>query len=248
MNSNLPVNDISAKLKNKTELYNVLTREGDIFLPPKQDSTQKFLRDIMLGNKLYVKWSTVIITKVPQYKGPQVHDLVRFAESHVKIKDYLPEYEYNKERNREWLCTLINTLIRDEFQNFIDTKVAKRKKELIKNQNLGIKAKPEIVEIFRRSQAVSTMRVKSQFLVRMPTETKDKNLISALKEEKRLKDNKINELFAEIDELKQKVNDMKDEQIDSQVNLDKLANLYKLGIIDDQGLPIDDKMKLRCCL
>ena len=48
MNSNLTVNDISAKFKNKIELYNVLTREGDIFLLTNQDSSQKFLRDIIL--------------------------------------------------------------------------------------------------------------------------------------------------------------------------------------------------------
>ena len=36
----------------------------------------------------------------------------------------------------------------------MDTKVTKRAKELIKNQNLGIRVKPEIVEIFIRSQVV----------------------------------------------------------------------------------------------
>ena len=92
-----------------------------------------------------------------QYKGLQVRNLVRFAESHVNIKNYLPKYEYYKEQNREWLYTLINTLIRDEFLNFIDTRVAQRKKELIKNQNFGIRAKAEIVKIFRKSQAISTM-------------------------------------------------------------------------------------------
>ena len=51
MNNNLTVNDLSVKFKSKIELYNVLTREGDVYLPPKQDSTQKSLRDIMLGNK-----------------------------------------------------------------------------------------------------------------------------------------------------------------------------------------------------
>ena len=32
MHSNLTVGDLSAKFKSKTELYNVLTREGDIYL------------------------------------------------------------------------------------------------------------------------------------------------------------------------------------------------------------------------
>ena len=55
INNELTVNDLSAKFKSKTELYNVLTREGNIYLPPKQDSTQQFLRSIMLGVKHYVK-------------------------------------------------------------------------------------------------------------------------------------------------------------------------------------------------
>ena len=54
-NNELTVSDLSAKFKSKTELYNLLAREGNIYLPPKQDSSKKFLRSIMLGSKLYVK-------------------------------------------------------------------------------------------------------------------------------------------------------------------------------------------------
>ena len=43
-----------------------------------------------------------------------------------------------------------------------------------------------------------------QFIIGMLKEIKDQKLISALEEEKRLNDNKMNYLFAEIDELKQK--------------------------------------------
>ena len=55
MNNDLTINDLSVKFKSKTELYNVLVHEGSIYLPPKQDTTQIFLRSIMLGSKLYVK-------------------------------------------------------------------------------------------------------------------------------------------------------------------------------------------------
>ena len=48
------------------------------------------------------------------------------------------------------------------------------------------------------------MRRMFQFIIRMLKEIKDQKLISALEEEKRLNDNKMNYLFAEIDELKQK--------------------------------------------
>ena len=35
----LTVNDLSTKLKSKAEVYNLLKREGGIYLPPKQYST-----------------------------------------------------------------------------------------------------------------------------------------------------------------------------------------------------------------
>ena len=84
------VNDLAVKWKSKIELFNVLTREGDIYLPPKQDATQKYLRDVLLGNKLYVKWSKVIVTKVPQYSGLRVKDIIKFAETEVDIHRFLP--------------------------------------------------------------------------------------------------------------------------------------------------------------
>ena len=48
----LTVNDLAAKFKSKSELYNLLTREGECYLPPKQYSTQKYLRDVLLGKKV----------------------------------------------------------------------------------------------------------------------------------------------------------------------------------------------------
>ena len=99
----LTVNNLSTKFKSKTKLCNLLTREGDIYLPLKQDSTQKFIRDIMLGIKLYVKCSNVIVIKVPHYKGLYVKDLLKFVASKMNIKKYLPEYEYSEEPNKEWL-------------------------------------------------------------------------------------------------------------------------------------------------
>ena len=160
---NITVNDLAAKFKSKTELYNVLTREGEIYLPPKPDSTQKFLREVMNGSKLYIKCSNVAVIKVPHYKGLNVRDLLRFASSKVNIKDYLPDYKYIKEPNREWLCNVINSLIQEEFHEFIQEKVDKRRKELIKSQNLGIAIKPEFEALFANSNAVSTMKGKSHF-------------------------------------------------------------------------------------
>ena len=95
-NEDLTVSYLAAKFKSKIEIYNVLTREGNVYLPPKQYSTQKFLRKIMLGTKLYIKLNEVKVIKAPQYKGLYFKDLLNFAATKVNTKNYLPDYEYFK--------------------------------------------------------------------------------------------------------------------------------------------------------
>ena len=127
----ITVNDLDVKCKSKTELYNVLMREGNVYLPPKQNATQKYLRELLLGKKSYVKWSEVIVIQVLQYKGLRVKDLLNFSESEFEMHDFLPKYDYNKEPSREWFCNLINTLITDKFKEFINVEIKWRNKELI---------------------------------------------------------------------------------------------------------------------
>ena len=119
----MTVNDLSSKFKSKVELYNLLKREGDIYLPPKQDLTKKFLRDVMLGNKLNVKCRSVNVIKFSQCRGLYVGDLLKYAASIVDIKMYLQDWEYNKEPNREQLRNIINTLIKNEFRNMFSSKL-----------------------------------------------------------------------------------------------------------------------------
>ena len=147
----------------------------------------------------------------------------------------MPEYSYNKEPNREWLCNMINTLITDEFQEFIKMKVEKRNKEIISSQNLGIKATSEFVEIFKRSQSISTTNGKSHFLARNPKITKEQQKIITLEEEKKELDSKASILKEELNDLKSKMNDLQHQQEISDSNNDKLSKLYELGIIDENG-------------
>ena len=238
------VKHLAAKCKSKTELYNLLIRDGKIYLPPKQDATQKYLRELIQGKKLHLKWSEVILTKVPQYEGLKVKDLLRFAKSKTEIDQFLPEYSYNKEPNREWLCNMINTLITDEFQEFIKMKVEKRNKEIISSQNLGIKATSEFVEIFKRSQSISTTNGKSHFLARNPKITKEQQKIITLEEEKKELDSKASILKEELNDLKSKMNDLQHQQEISDSNNDKLSKLYELGRIDENGELIRNDMNI----
>ncbi len=45
------VNDISAKMKSKKELYNFLLQDCQAYLPPMDGTNVYFLKQIMRGNK-----------------------------------------------------------------------------------------------------------------------------------------------------------------------------------------------------
>ena len=49
------VKDLASKFKVKSELINVLSREGNVYLYPKRDVTQKYLRKLLRKEKLYIK-------------------------------------------------------------------------------------------------------------------------------------------------------------------------------------------------
>ena len=96
-----------------------------------------------------------------------------------------------------WLCNLINTLIPEKFKEFINLKIKKRNQELIEYQNLGIRVKREFIDIFNKSQSISTMKGKSHFLARAPKKTKDQLKVEKVEERK--------EAFSKVKELKRNI-------------------------------------------
>ena len=84
-NDNFTIGDLSVKCKSKTDLYNLLTREGKIYLPLKQDASQPYLRDILQENKFYLRCDVVTVIKVSQYKVLRVNNIIKFASSNLGI-------------------------------------------------------------------------------------------------------------------------------------------------------------------
>ena len=242
MSDQFTINDLAAKCKSKAEFYNLLTTEGGMYLPPIQDSTQAYLRGIMMGKKDYIKSKNVLVTKVPHYKNLTVSKILRFARSKGDINKYIPDYKYNKEPNREWLWNVINTLIPEEFSEFVSRNIALRKNELIKSQNLSITAMPEFISIFKTSQSVSMHKGRSHFLTREPKLSKDKILIGKIEEERQNSERKIQKLEVELLKLSDKIVDLEKSQENASENKDKLAKLFDLGIINENGEFINNEI------
>ena len=127
----------------------------------------------------------------------------------------MPKYSYEKETNRKWLCNIVNSLLTEDFNAFIEDKINIRKQELIKSQNISVSVKPECVKIFQNSQSISSSKGKSHFLARMPRPTKDQEKIRTLEEEKSDNFYKVKVLKLEIEELKDKMKKLEDDQKDA---------------------------------
>ena len=65
----------------------------------------------------------------------RVRDLIKIAEREFKIHEFLPDYDYHKEPNRDWLCNVISTVIPDKLKEFINEKTKERNKKLVESQN-----------------------------------------------------------------------------------------------------------------
>ena len=122
----------------------------------------------MHRSKQHIKLHKVKVIQVPQYEGLFVKDILKFAKTKVDIDEYLPEFGYNKEPNRQWVWNLVNSLVSDDFQNYIDKKVKLRKQNLIKQQNIKMTINYELINIFKSSNVISSEKEKSHFLARLP--------------------------------------------------------------------------------
>ena len=76
----------------------------------------------------------------------------------------------------------------------------------------------------------------------MPKLTKDQQRLKELEEEKNIAESKTKLLKRELDGLRDKITSTESIQGDADENIKKLGKLYKMGIIDENGEPINNNM------
>ena len=86
-------------------------------------------------------------------------DIIKNRETQLDVHFILPDYKYDIVSNREWCCSIVNTLIQRILKN-IKTKKFFKKDKICKSQILNAIIKPECVEMFKNSQSISYFNVK----------------------------------------------------------------------------------------
>ena len=162
----IQVSELGIKAKSKKEVYNLLYNEGDVYLPLIEDVHHKFISQILVGDKRYLKCSQIKVCSVPQLKGLRVEDLLKFAEENIDIKGYLPDYEYRKLPNRQWLCNMLNTLIGEKFKLYMKNVMKERVKHFINKRKMSVKDLPKFINIFKKSESISVHKGKTHYLVK----------------------------------------------------------------------------------
>ena len=231
------INNLAIKARSKKEVYSLLVTEGGIYLPPLADSNYKYISQVIVGEKKHLKSKDVTVWHVPQILGLKISQLLEFARSRVDIDSYLPDYDYKKEPNRQWVCNVINSLINKDFQELINLKIKERVKHVVMMKKLNVKALPEFINIFKASQNISTVNGRSHFLIKRAGKRKWEDVMKDDKEQ--LKDEiKLNErLKGEIEGLKDRIEYFRQREYELLKENELLHELSK-----DTRQPNEDKM------
>ena len=144
-------------------------------------------------------------------KEPQIEKLTIKKILNSENKSYLSTYDYNKYRDRYWICDVLNTLKYDEFQLFIKNSLKEIEKYLINKFNLI--SITVIAKIFKESQSISSfigrthfwMRSEYGFIKRMHPE-------EDIKSEEHDQSETINKLNIELNSLQKRLKPIKEEK------------------------------------
>ena len=125
------INDLAIKARSKKEIYFLLVNEGGIYLPPLADSNYKYISQMIVGDINHLKLKDVTVWYVPRILVLKISQLLEFVRSIVDIDSYLPDYDYKKEQNRQWVFNVINSLINKDFQKLINLKIKEGLKHVV---------------------------------------------------------------------------------------------------------------------
>ena len=233
--SEISIQQMGLKWRSKREVYNLLTTEGGCYLPPLADSHYKYISQVLVGDKKVLKWKDVKVCSVPHLKGLKINELLEFARTHFDVDNYIPDYEYDKKPNRNWIWNIINSVCQGEFQKYIEKKISDRTKFTINMKSFNLKALPEFISIFQSSKSISTDHGRSHFLLKTAGKRKWEEVKKDDAEQLRctVKENKL--LRDKIDKLHERI--FKYESVQNELLADrgKLCKLYEEGIVNSDG-------------
>ena len=177
---------------------------------------------------------------------------MNYARKKFNLADYLPKFRMP---NRPWVCNLskdfhfqdlVFTKLGDDFKTWVDDKMKEREIFLINKHSFTINVLPEFAEGFTKSKRVPSKlhylslcivaHGRSNFLLRNPPKKRPK--LEELKEVEMINidlDQANAQLYAEVSDLKQQINELKAINIENLQYKDKIESLILKGVLNKDG-------------
>jgi hypothetical protein len=89
--SRVMTSDLSKYIKSKDDIYDILTIEGQLHLPPFDECTMEFMKDVLSGKKLALRNDDVNMVRVPRYKEFNAVALTARALADPVVNKYVPD-------------------------------------------------------------------------------------------------------------------------------------------------------------
>lgn len=113
--------EFAAKYRSKREIYNFLACDVGIYLPPYDNITIYFLKELMSRKKKMLRTTQIRTMHVPQYEGLGIKEIRQFLdENHPEVYAYLPEPSLELPKTpKQWIINVVATILQDEFSKWV---------------------------------------------------------------------------------------------------------------------------------
>lgn len=122
----VPVSDWANKLRCKRDLYNILREDVGFVLPKFKNCKRRFLVQLCNGEKKGLPIKKAIPIDPPRYPCFETEALWQEYSRKSELVAYLPDVALGSLPDREFLCTLINSVIIDSIKTVKDKCVKDR--------------------------------------------------------------------------------------------------------------------------
>ena len=143
------------------EVYRLISYECRLYVPSIESVTIAHLKDIITNKKISISLDDVKPINVPYYKGLSIENILAFAGKYEIVQKALPVIKETLKFERSYICNVINTLLGEEFQKWVDDRVQERNMKVAVEGNQIIDMDPAIADVFLGSTAVSTTNGRS---------------------------------------------------------------------------------------
>ena len=88
----------------------------------------------------------MFVASVPQIEGLTVEDLLDYCRGNNNILKYLPDERDWNHLDRKWLCDMLYTLDKNNFQRIIEAAVKSRRDRLDNSRSMVVEMRPEFAQ------------------------------------------------------------------------------------------------------